>query len=743
MRLYPNTTVDSEFKTLRDAGYSGTLNDMQFSFLRSQGYTNSLPDMMTSWLSFSPSILFSANEPGLFLDPSDTATLFQDPAGTTPVTTPGQSVALALDKSRGLVLGPELVTNGDFSAGTTGWAANNGATISVVSGELQVVSAGLTYGGAVASFPTVAGRTYRATFTARRGTANLGWLLAGSTFGNSDLGVFQYTLTTNAQYSAVFVAVGATTFITVQANNTVSNGSVFADNISVRELPGNHATQATAGSRPLYALLPANGVRNLANGSADVGNNAVWLTGTTQNGITMTKVASGFDVDGLPYVDVRYQGTSTGTNHDQILPFSFAVQSGVAGQSATCSVIARVISGSVSNVLGFRARMSEETAPSTFIGIALGTPVTASTDTVTTATRTLSTGNQFRATLSLDFNTASAIDVTYRVKAIQVELGSTRTAYQFNYSNVNIAQPPFAQVGALLFDGVDDFLQTPSVDFAGYQILGSELVTNGDFATDTWWSKDATATIAGGVGVFTNTPASSGFFRSALLQTGVFYSVTYTISSITSGAVRVLLGTGSSVVQSSAGTYTEIIQCSGSGQLYVQAFSGSATNATVDNISVREVLRPADKMTVFAGVRKLSDATRGVVVELTNAASNRFGVEAPSFAAPAYLFTSFGTSAGQAQTTSFASPDTAVLTGVGDISGDIAILRRNGTQVATSAADQGTGNFANSILYIGRRGGTSLPFNGYLYSLIVRGAATPSSLITQTERWVNQRTGAY
>lgn len=43
--------------------------------------------------------LFAANEPGLWIDPSDLSTLFQDTAGTTPVTSPGQQVALALDKT--------------------------------------------------------------------------------------------------------------------------------------------------------------------------------------------------------------------------------------------------------------------------------------------------------------------------------------------------------------------------------------------------------------------------------------------------------------------------------------------------------------------------------------------------------------------------------------------------------------------------------------------------------------------
>lgn len=48
---------------------------------------------------WSPASLFSAGEQGAWYDPSDLSTLFQDAAGTTPVTATGQSVRLILDKS--------------------------------------------------------------------------------------------------------------------------------------------------------------------------------------------------------------------------------------------------------------------------------------------------------------------------------------------------------------------------------------------------------------------------------------------------------------------------------------------------------------------------------------------------------------------------------------------------------------------------------------------------------------------
>lgn len=49
--------------------------------------------------SFSPADLFAAGEKGLWYDPSDLSTLFQDSAGTTPVTADGQTVGKILDKS--------------------------------------------------------------------------------------------------------------------------------------------------------------------------------------------------------------------------------------------------------------------------------------------------------------------------------------------------------------------------------------------------------------------------------------------------------------------------------------------------------------------------------------------------------------------------------------------------------------------------------------------------------------------
>lgn len=153
-----------------------------------------------------------------------------------------------------------------------------------------------------------------------------------------------------------------------------------------------------------------------------------------------------------------------------------------------------------------------------------------------------------------------------------------------------------------------------------------------------------------------------------------------------------------------------------------------------------------DKMTVVAGVRKESDAGQGAVAELTasTAANNgSFLLAAPDGATATYAFDSKGTVQTDAVGSGFTAPLTSVLTGTGDIAGDSAILRVNGTQADADAGDQGTGNYANAALYIGRRGGTSLPLNGRIYSLLVRGALSTQAQIEAAERFANLKTGAY
>lgn len=154
-----------------------------------------------------------------------------------------------------------------------------------------------------------------------------------------------------------------------------------------------------------------------------------------------------------------------------------------------------------------------------------------------------------------------------------------------------------------------------------------------------------------------------------------------------------------------------------------------------------------DKMTVWAGVTKLSDAANGVIFESSGSPGTDNGVvglQAPGGtpASEQAVWRSRGTNSAFAIIASgYSAPVTSVLTGIGDISGDSALLRSDGVQLASSTGDQGTGNFGSYPLYIGRRNNASNPFNGRLYQLIGRGAATSAALLSQADRWVAGKQG--
>jgi hypothetical protein len=383
---------------------------------------------------FSVRDLFRFNEPGVWYDPSDLTTMFQDRAGTTPVTAPGQTVGLVLDKSRGLVPAVERIANGAFDSAASwtldaGWAISGGqATFTAASANRAISQTGLS--------PSVAGRTYLVTYTVVSNTLNGGNLRVGGFSGSSFWGSSPTNLSTTVGNQSARILVtapsGPGTVFDLWVTSTATSGSITIDNISVRELPGNHLVANSDAARGLYQV----------------------------------------DETGRPYI---------------------------------------------------------------------------------------------------------------------------------------------------LFDGAGDGYVTPTI-----------------------------------------TPGT-------------------------------------------------------------------------------------DKVQLWAGIRKNSDAARGTVAELsTTIASNNGALQltAPNAASATYAFESKGTTLTDAVATPFAAPLTSVVTGLGDIAGDSAIIRVNGVEADADTGDQGTGNYLAAPLYVGRRGAASQPFNGRLYQLAVRfGPNLDTSRIEQVERYMAQKTG--
>jgi hypothetical protein len=179
-------------------------------------------------------------------------------------------------------------------------------------------------------------------------------------------------------------------------------------------------------------------------------------------------------------------------------------------------------------------------------------------------------------------------------------------------------------------------------------------------------------------------------------------------------------------------------------------FDGNSWSMSTNSID----FSAGDKVTLWAGVRKLSDAAFGALTELGNWGTNvnGFNFAAPSSAAPNYGMSLLDTSGDYPTNryTTYSSPITNVLQCSYDrakttIATQI-VGRINGLNVTASStvsAPVAASNFGNLPLYIGMRNNASFPFNGWLTSLIIRGAQSTQSQIEATEAWVNGKTGAF
>ncbi len=119
--------------------------------------------------------------------------------------------------------------------------------------------------------------------------------------------------------------------------------------------------------------------------------------------------------------------------------------------------------------------------------------------------------------------------------------------------------------------------------------LGSEVVTNGTFDTDSDWNKGTGWTISGGKANASS--ATSDFTQTISYTLGKTYAITYTISNYSSGSVRTLLGAYiAGTTRSSNGTFIDFItptNPSSNSFLYFEGITGFS--GSIDNVSLKEV----------------------------------------------------------------------------------------------------------------------------------------------------------
>jgi hypothetical protein len=561
---------------------------------------------------FSPASFFANGEQGWWFDPSNFSTLFQDSAGTTPVTAMEQPVGLQLDLSKGLVLGAELVTNGDFSNGSTGWSAGAGWSIGSGVASFNGTASALSMSP---GFSYTAGNWYSFSFT-KTGT------LAGSL--RLSTAVMTFASGQTGTITAIFQAPSTGTSVFFFGDS----GTGTVDNVTIKTIAGNHRFQTTSANRPVVSARV-----NLLTKTEDF-DSVVW----GKAGATVTANSTNAP-NGTLTADTLIETTGGGEH--------YAFQ------------------------------------------------------------QIVKTATNITYTKTVNFKNA----VGTRNFAIAITDGTTG-----GYGAI------FSTAGSVV---------------SGSFAIGS---TSG-------WTFVSSSVV----------PAGDGWYQASLTVTSNTSTRLDSVCYLVSGTTTIYTGNGTSGIYIWGADLRPINQGVG-----LPAYQRVNTSTDYDSVGFPTYIKPngsnqfmvtnsinfssTDKMTVWQGVRKLSDAANAIAMELsTNFANGAIQITAPQGAGtPGYQFANRGTAfTTAAATTGYAAPITNVLTAIGDISGDLTTLRLNGTQVAQSTSDLGTGNYGNYPAYFYMRAGTSLPFNGHDYGSIARGAASTAAQITAGETYINSKTKAY
>ena len=208
---------------------------------------------------------------------------------------------------------------------------------------------------------------------------------------------------------------------------------------------------------------------------------------------------------------------------------------------------------------------------------------------------------------------------------------------------------------------------------------------------------------------------------------------------------------------------------SGNGNHAVQSVSASRPTYQIDNEGYYNVtfdgvndqlITPSinftatDKMTVGIGLNVIGSASAAVALELgsdVSSVNGTFLIGAPSSVADHSLYLR-GSNTVRAAVNNVVDGDDIII-GLFDISQttkELELIPRLNriqlsgsniawTESAGSGSGAGTGSFNNLPLYIGARSGGSLPYNGKIYQIIVRGAASNTDQVTKLENWIDSK----
>lgn len=652
-------------------------------------------------------------------------------------------------------VGPELVTNGDFSAGSAGWIAPTG--VSVAGGMATWTG----YAALSKSLPITAGGWYVINFEITN-TSVVGEGVKAQLGGAGTL-----SQTAVGRYVALVQAGSANNLLQIYAGGAGAwRGSI--DNVSVKEwvgLPSCALFQDAAGTLPAY--MPGQGVVDspvglildrrfsLARGTERFADGPVAFVGESSRisaGVYRCYSSAG------AYSLVNFQGSLTVGNWYELrftVDSIAAVGSGIVleGTSAQSSSLVFLTTGQKTIIIQ---------AAQGYVGVKRAGAVatdfqisnvsirelkgnhayqttTASRPTLSARFNLLTNTNFAGAAVGTpgtpptgwggNFNTASITAITPIGNDYAIQISATAQRLFFGQAFPAAANVTYSlsclvvENSGLPMEQILGFTAMPSG--ATLQWLLNGVVVNGSTTIPAPGARIELRLINGATA---GTPSARVGIGAAVNATGVV--------SVAQPDVRV---TGDSVGNP---PYQRVVDANtydtAGFPLHLRP------DGVDDGMSISSIdLSAYDSLFVCIAARKTSDSAAAMLMELSAAAPSNpgsFSIAAPESAAVAeWKVRMRGATASGAVASAVAAPDSAVISATIELNAPRLVMRRNGVQQGFNSSAIGAGNFGAYPLYLFRRAGSSLPFSGKFFGALLRAGATNDGKIAKVEKYLNQK----
>lgn len=237
--------------------------------------------------------LFANGEQGWWYDPSNFSTLYQDSAGTTPVTAVEQPVGLQLDLSKGLVRGSDLLDGkGNPFSSVADWPVTAGGGSRALNGSALTVTYSASSTAVSRAFTLASAAFVLITYTLSNISSGSARILVSNSPGDGArrIGASRSIAGT---YTEIVSLPAGTYYLDL---NKLDAGSADFSALTDVTLAGNHRFQSTSANRPVVSARV-----NLFVGTATLATQSV-TTRATAHTLTFTGAGS-----------ITLSGTATGT----------------------------------------------------------------------------------------------------------------------------------------------------------------------------------------------------------------------------------------------------------------------------------------------------------------------------------------------------------------------------------------------------------------------------------------------